>query len=44
MLKRGCIVALDSTKALLARTGGSLEEAFVHIMNTPDHYSLEAQA
>lgn len=34
MLKRGRIVALESTEALLARTGGSLEQAFVQIMNT----------
>jgi ABC-2 type transport system ATP-binding protein len=33
MLKRGRIVALESTQALLARTGGSLEQAFVQIMN-----------
>jgi ABC-2 type transport system ATP-binding protein len=44
MLKRGRIVALESTQSLLARTGGSLEEAFVHIMNTPGNHSLEAQA
>jgi ABC-2 type transport system ATP-binding protein len=44
MLKRGRIVALESTQALLARTGGSLEETFVHIMNTPDHHPLEVQA
>jgi len=36
MLKRGCIVALDTTENLLARTGGgSLEQAFVQIMNEP---------
>ena len=34
MLKRGRIVALESTQSLLARTGGSLEQAFVQIMNT----------
>jgi hypothetical protein len=44
MLKRGRIVALESTQALLARTGGSLEETFVHIMNTPGDTLLEAQA
>lgn len=44
MLKRGRIVALDSTKALLARTGGNLEQAFVDIMNTPDTQDSEAQA
>jgi ABC-2 type transport system ATP-binding protein len=43
MLKRGRIVALDSTKALLARTGGSLEQAFVHIMNTPGQQDPQAQ-
>jgi ABC-2 type transport system ATP-binding protein len=36
MLKRGNIVALDTTQNLLARTGGgSLEQAFVQIMNEP---------
>ena len=36
MLKRGSIVALDTTQNLLARTGGgSLEQAFVQIMNEP---------
>jgi ABC-2 type transport system ATP-binding protein len=43
MLKRGRIVALDSTKALLARTGGSLEQTFVHIMNTPGQQDTQAQ-
>jgi ABC-2 type transport system ATP-binding protein len=43
MLKRGQIVALESTKTLLARTGGSLEEAFVQIMNTPTGTTLEHQ-
>jgi ABC-2 type transport system ATP-binding protein len=37
MLKRGRIVALDTTQGLLARFGGSdLEDAFVRIMNTED--------
>ncbi len=36
MLKRGRIVALDTTANLLTRTGGgSLEQAFVQIMNEP---------
>jgi ABC-2 type transport system ATP-binding protein len=36
MLKAGCIVALDTTANLLARTGGgSLEQAFVQIMHEP---------
>lgn len=36
MLKRGQIVALDTTEALLARVGGAgLEEAFVQIMHAP---------
>ena len=43
MLKRGRIVALESTQALLARTGGSLEEAFVQIMNTPETNNMERQ-
>lgn len=43
MLKRGRIVALESTEALLARTGGSLEEAFVQIMNAPGADNLEKQ-
>lgn len=43
MLKRGQIVALESTQSLLARTGGSLEEAFVQIMNTPTSITLEHQ-
>ena len=35
MLKRGQIVALDTTQGLLARFGGNdLEDAFVRIMNT----------
>ena len=33
MLKGGRIVALDTTKALLARAGGNLEQAFVQIMS-----------
>ncbi|OXR50194.1 ABC transporter ATP-binding protein [Pusillimonas sp. T2] len=37
MLKRGRIVALDTTQALLARFGGTdLEDAFVRIMNSED--------
>lgn len=43
MLKRGRIVALESTEALLSRTGGSLEEAFVQIMNAPGSDNLEKQ-
>jgi ABC-2 type transport system ATP-binding protein len=43
MLKRGQIVSLESTQALLARTGGSLEQAFVQIMNTPTDNTLETQ-
>ena len=36
MLKRGRIVALDTTKNLLVQSGGgSLEQAFVKIMNEP---------
>ena len=34
MLKRGRIVALDTTQNLLARTGGNLEDAFVQIMHS----------
>ncbi len=34
LLKRGQIIALDTTQALMARVGGQdLEEAFVHIMH-----------
>lgn len=36
MLKRGRIVALDTPKALMAASGGDLEDAFVRIMNEPD--------
>ena len=37
MLKRGRIVALDTTQALLESTGvEDLEEAFVQIMNSED--------
>lgn len=43
MLKRGQIVSLESTQALLARTGGSLEQAFVQIMNSPTDNILETQ-
>ena len=32
MLKRGRIVALDTTQALIAQAGGDLEDAFVRIM------------
>lgn len=43
MLKRGHIVALDTTAALLARVGGTdLEDAFVRIMHSDDF--LEAVA
>lgn len=36
MLKRGSIVALDTTENLLAQSGGgNLEQAFVQIMNQP---------
>jgi ABC-2 type transport system ATP-binding protein len=44
MLKRGNLVALDTTKALLARTGGTLEEAFVQIMNTDEQATAQVQA
>lgn len=44
MLKRGRIVALESTQALLSRTGGSLEQAFVDIMNTPSQSMMETQS
>ena len=44
MLKRGRIVALDTTQALLARVGGAdLEDAFVRIMNHGEEL-LEASA
>jgi hypothetical protein len=43
MLKSGQIVALEATQALLARTGGNLEQAFVQIMNTPIGNTLEHQ-
>lgn len=43
MLKRGRIVALESTETLLARTGGSLEQAFVQIMNSNSTSSMETQ-
>lgn len=43
MLKRGRIVALESTETLLARTGGSLEQAFVQIMNSNPISSMETQ-
>ena len=35
MLKKGQIVALETTQSLMARFGGDLEEAFVKIMNEP---------
>lgn len=41
MLKRGQIIALDTTEALLARVGGAgLEEAFVQIMHEPAQEKL----
>lgn len=41
MLKRGRIVALDTTQALLARVGGAgLEEAFVQIMHESPEQAL----
>ena len=36
MLKRGRVVALDTTRALMAAAGGNLEHTFVRIMNEPD--------
>jgi ABC-2 type transport system ATP-binding protein len=44
MLKGGRIVALDTTKALIARAGGTLEQAFVQIMNAQPSKFSEAQA
>ena len=44
MLKGGRIVALDTTKALIARGGGNLEQAFVQIMNAQPSKFSEAQA
>jgi len=44
MLKGGRIVALDTTKNLIARAGGNLEQAFVQIMNTQPSKFSEAQA
>ena len=41
MLKKGQIVALETTDALLARFGGDLEEAFVKIMNEPAQRAVE---
>ncbi len=41
MLKKGQIVALETTDALLARFGGNLEEAFVNIMNEPAQTAME---
>lgn len=43
MLKRGRIVALETTQALLARTGGNLEQAFVQIMKADHPATLETQ-
>ena len=36
MLKKGRVVALDTTAALLEQGGGDLEDAFLHIMHTED--------
>jgi len=44
MLKGGRIVALDTTKALLARAGGNLEQAFIQIMNAEPSKFSEVQA
>jgi len=45
MLKRGQIVALDTTQALLARVGGgNLEAAFVQIMNDDSSAALGSLA
>lgn len=44
MLKRGQIVALDTTESLLARAGGNLEQAFIHIMNTPSEQNTQVQS
>jgi ABC-2 type transport system ATP-binding protein len=42
MLKRGRIIALDTTQALLARVGGAgLEEAFVQIMREENQSSVQ---
>lgn len=43
MLKRGRIVALESTQTLLSRTGGNLEQAFVQIMKADSSSALETQ-
>ncbi len=43
MQKRGKLVALDTTPALLARAGGNLEQAFVQIMNADDEQSTGVQ-
>jgi ABC-2 type transport system ATP-binding protein len=43
MLKRGRIVALDTTQALMARVGGvDLEDAFVRIMHQGDEPAAPA--
>lgn len=44
MLKRGQIVALDTTQSLLARAGGNLEQAFIQIMNTPNEQNTQVQS
>lgn len=44
MLKRGQIVALDTTESLLARAGGNLEQAFIQIMNTPNEQNTQVQS
>ena len=44
MLKGGRIVALDTTKALLARAGGNLEQAFIQIMNAEPSTLSEVSA
>jgi ABC-2 type transport system ATP-binding protein len=44
MLKRGKLVALDTTQALLARAGGNLEQAFVQIMSADDKNITEVLA
>jgi hypothetical protein len=44
MLKRGKLVALDTTQVLLARAGGNLEQAFVQIMSADDENTMGALA
>jgi len=41
MLKKGQVVALETTDTLMARFGGDLEEAFVKIMNEPAQQAQE---